>query len=261
MPDWFDAHNHLQDRRLAAVDDCVAAAKAAGVTGAVVNATSEDDWEIVADLAARQGGWIRPALGVHPWRAHEVKDGWLDRLREQLERDSTASVGEVGLDGWVDHPSLDIQRPVFLDQLRLARELGRPLTIHCLKAWNPFLELLKDDKPPPVFLMHSFSGSIELARQLIPMGAYFSFSGYFLTARKRGVIEVFRELPKDRILVETDAPDMAPPDWVVRHPLDDGSNHPANLPAIGEALAEALDMPANELAGLTADNARKCFGY
>ena len=107
--------------------------------------------------------------------------------------------------------------------------------------------------------MHSYGGSIEFARQLLDLGAYFSFSGYFLQPRKTAVVEVFKELPKDRILIETDAPDMAPPDEVVSHPLADGLNHPANLPAIGAALAEELGMEATELAELTTKNAKACF--
>ena len=109
--------------------------------------------------------------------------------------------------------------------------------------------------------MHSFGGSIETARRLIPLGAFFSFSGYFLQPRKAAVLEVFKQLPRDRILLETDAPDMRPPEDFVTHPLDEVRNHPANLAAIGTALAAALRMDPAELARQTAENARDCFGF
>jgi TatD DNase family protein len=102
--------------------------------------------------------------------------------------------------------------------------------------------------------MHSFNGSLETARRLLPLGAWFSFSGHFLHERKAAVRQVFKELPRDRILVETDAPDMSPPASHITHPLADGVNHPANLPAIGAALADLLEMGRDELAALVRAN-------
>ena len=108
--------------------------------------------------------------------------------------------------------------------------------------------------------MHAFGGSMETARRLIPLGAYFSFSGHFLDARKASVLETFRQIPRDRILLETDAPDMRPPDELLTHALPENLNHPANLPAIGRALATALTMHPEDLAELTWNNAAACFG-
>jgi TatD DNase family protein len=108
--------------------------------------------------------------------------------------------------------------------------------------------------------MHSFGGSIETARRLLPLGAYFSFSGHFLHPRKAAVLEVFRHLPPGKILLETDAPDMPPPDEIISHPLRGKINHPANLPSIGEALAAQLGLETNEFAELTRRNAAALFG-
>ena len=108
--------------------------------------------------------------------------------------------------------------------------------------------------------MHAFGGSIETARRLIPLGAWFSFSGHFLHERKSSLLEVFRHLPPARIVLETDAPDMRPPDDHVTHPLPEKLNHPANLPAIGQALAAALALNPAALAELTRSNATRCFG-
>jgi TatD DNase family protein len=223
-----------------------------------VNATCEADWPAVEALALAHPHFIRPAFGIHPWKARAAADGWWERLSGLLEKHPQATIGECGLDQWVSSPSMEIQLPVFMAQLDLARVMNRPVTIHCLKAWGLLIDALAEC-PPPRFLMHSFGGSIETARRLLPLGAYFSFSGYFLHPRKAAVLEVFRQLPHDRILLETDAPDMLPPDEIIGHPLPGKLNHPANLPAIGHALAAALGMDAGEFAEFTRANAEAVF--
>ncbi|MEO5714947.1 MAG: TatD family hydrolase [Luteolibacter sp.] len=258
---WIDSHNHLQSPRLGDPLPLIAAMRANGIRRCVVNATCEADWENVANLSAHHPDFILPAFGIHPWHAHTARPGWQEKLRTLLENHPQASIGECGLDTWVSQSTLDIQLPIFLDQLRLAREFDRPVTIHCLKAWGALFDAFSEAPPPPRFLMHSFGGSIETARRLIPLGAYFSFSGHFLHPRKSAVIEVFRQIPPDRLLLETDAPDMLPPPEIITHPLPENQNHPANLPAIGRALAEALEMTSEALAALTRENAKRCFGF
>lgn len=261
MHRWTDSHNHLQDPRLGDPTPLIAAMKSSGVARCVVNATQEADWVLVENLAEAEPGFVLPAFGIHPWHAHTATPGWHERLRSLLENHPQASIGECGLDTWISEPSMEIQQPVFLDQLRLARELDRSLTIHCLKAWRALFHAFSEAPPPPRFLMHSFGGSIETARRLIPLGAYFSFSGHFLHPRKSPVLEVFRQLPHDRILLETDAPDMLPPVEILTHPLPGNHNHPANLPAIGHALAATLGMSPETLAEITRDNAQRCFNF
>lgn len=260
MPGWTDAHNHLQAPRLGDRAPIIAAMLTAGVTRCVVNATSEDDWAAVEEIVSTHPDFAVPAFGIHPWQAHTARDGWQKRLESILEKHPASSIGECGLDQWVSSPPLSIQLPVFIAQLRLAREMKRPLTIHCLKAWAPLFDAFTHETPPATFLMHSFGGSIETARRLIPLGAYFSFSGHFLHERKRAAQEVFRQLPHDRILLETDAPDMLPPPETITHPLPENHNHPANLPAIGRALAGVLAITSENLADLTRENAARCFG-
>lgn len=256
---WIDAHNHLQDPRLADAPRLIAEMKRAGIDHCIVNATRESDWAAVEALALAHPDFISPAFGIHPWQAHTAGGDWLGKLQALLERHPRASVGECGLDQWITEPSIDLQRPVFLAQLRLARELDRPVTIHCLKAWGALFEAFDAAPPPRRFLMHSFGGSIEVARRLIPLGAYFSFCGYFLHPRKSAVLDTFRQLPHDRILLETDAPDMTPPPELIGHFLPENHNHPANLPAIGQALASALKLSPESLAQLSSENARRCF--
>jgi TatD DNase family protein len=154
-----------------------------------------------------------------------------------------------------------MQRAVFLPQMALARERELPVTVHALKAWEPLFEALKEEPPPERgFLLHSFGGSEELVKRLADLGAWFSFSGYFLQTRKAKVLEAYRAVPRERLLVETDAPDMLPPEEFRVEVLPEKVNHPANLVRIVEGLAEALGMEAGELGRLTEANARRFFG-
>lgn len=252
----FDAHNHLH--QFPEPDSVIAEMKAAGIAGCVVNGTSEDDWPDVAALAARHPDFVHPAFGLHPWHAHRRSSNWLDVLSGFLDRFPRASVGECGLDRWIDEPSLDEQLDVFLPQLALARERDLPVTIHALKAWGPLLDAFEKEAPPKCgFLLHSYNGSPEFVDQLVPLGARFSFSGHFLDPRKAKSLDAFRAVPADRLLLETDAPDMAPPEPCITHPLPDNRNHPANLPAIARALAEHLSEDPASLVTRCTENTRQ----
>ena len=257
---WIDCHNHLHFPRLGGAAALIAAMRGAGVQRCVVNATCEAEWAAVAALAQAYPETIVPAFGIHPWHAPEADAQWQERLAGWLEKFPLAGVGECGLDRRAAAPEVALQWPVFLAQLRLARQLQRVLTIHCVNAWGLLFEAFVQEAPPPRFLLHGFAGSVETARRLLPLGAYFSFCGALLQARRAAVLEVFRQLPPQRILLETDAPDMLPPPAWVSHPLPQACNHPANLPAIGSGLAAALGMPVADLAELTTNNARVCFG-
>ncbi|MFC7338821.1 TatD family hydrolase [Haloferula chungangensis] len=242
----LDAHNHLQ--RFSDPDRIIAEMKAVGITGCVVNGTSESDWPQVAELAERHSDFVQPAFGLHPWFAHQRSSNWFGTLTTYLDRFPHASIGECGLDRWVKHPEIDEQILVFLPQLALARERNLPITIHALKAWGPLLDALEKEPPPACgFLLHSFGGTPELVTQLIPLGARFSFSGYFLHPKKSAVLESYRAIPSERLLLETDAPEMLPPEEIISHPLPEERNHPANLPAIAQALAKHLRRPLEEL--------------
>ena len=238
----FDSHNHLQSGRFGRpVTKIVAEMRAQGIAGCVANATREADWEAEAALAREFPGTVFPAYGIHPWHADTASRGWEERLRERLLADPAASVGEVGVDGWVDEPAMETQLPVFVKQAEIAAELGRVMTVHCLKAWEPlFAAMDRAAAWPEKFLMHSYGGSIEVAERLLNKGAWFSFSGHFLHPRKAKALEVFRQLPQDRILLETDAPDMPPPMELIGFPLEEGVNHPANLRGIAAAFETRL---------------------
>jgi TatD DNase family protein len=185
-------------------------------------------------------------------------------LRDYLHAFSKAPVGEIGLDRWIANPDIEAQIECFRWQLELATELDRPATIHCLRAWGLLDEQLRTLRlPSRGFLLHSYGGPVEMIPGFVKLGAYFSLSPYFGHARKAQQLATFAAVPLDRLLAETDAPDMWPPDELNPHPLQhEGKtiNHPANLRVSYELLAQVRGVEVEELIGQIAQNYRRLFG-
>lgn len=261
----IDAHNHLQDPQLAAHSGEIFAVLAKlGVTKAMVNGTQEADWDAVAALA-REHGWVRPSFGLHPWHVAGRSPEWLNKLRALLVAFPSAGVGEIGLDRWIEGHDDAAQSEVFTAQLALAAELHRPATIHCLRAWGSLAEHLRRlPRPARGFLIHAYGGSAEMMREFAGLGGYFSFNAYFLHERKASQRAVFAEVPMERLLVETDAPSMPPPEVAgaqfVRDASGEPINHPANIELAYRALAEIRGVPVETLSRQMEDNYNTLFG-
>ncbi len=262
---FFDAHNHLQGDRFAGrQSELLAACEETGIARMVVNGTGEADWPRVLALA-RTNSIVLPSFGCHPWYLRERTAGWLGNLEKFLDAVPSA-VGEIGLDRWKPGLSYAGQEEVFLAQLRLATERNLPVSIHCLQAWGRLHELLRDHpRPTRGFVLHSFGGPAEMIPAFTKLGAYFSFPGYFLHERKLRQRETFRQVPADRLLIETDAPDQLLPPEKCLHPLTETItgqplNHPANLPAVYAGLAELRGAPLTSLAARVEENFHRIFG-
>lgn len=262
----FDAHCHPHFASLAPfLENALSVARRVGLAGAVVNGTSQADWSRVGDFC-RSHDWARPAYGIHPWQAPGRTADWEGELRALLEASPIASVGEIGLDLWVEGHDLADQTALFLRQLAIAREYRRPATIHCVRAWEPLRQCLRKHPAPEAgFLLHAYSGPENLIPFFAERGAYFSFSPSFLAERKQSRREAFRLMPRERILIETDAPDLGPPADRNPRPLTEAAtgkplNHPANLDLSLESLAFILALEPSATAALTAENWRRLFG-
>ncbi|MDQ8203317.1 TatD family hydrolase [Pelagicoccus sp. SDUM812003] len=262
---FYDAHCHLQDERLGPyLEEVQESYQRLSVRRAVVNGTSESDWQAVADLVASVDR-ARASYGLHPWFVTQASSEWKERLRGRLDDDPSACVGEIGLDRWIKDYDIDAQRDAFHWQLGLAAERERPVTIHCLQAWGMMLESVEEcDLPSCGFLLHSYGGSAEMVESFAALGAYFSVSGYFALERKAKQREVWKQVPVDRLLIETDAPDMAGPDEYRKVSLrgEDGEeiNHPANIEGVYEFVSKLRAMPMDELKEVVRENFVRLFG-
>jgi TatD DNase family protein len=282
MPlNFYDAHNHLQDAWLTPHRAQVFRALAAiPLRGAVVNGTSESDWPDVAALA-KEHAFIISSFGLHPWNVGNATPAWRDALRRQLDASPRAAIGEVGLDRWIlerarpddsrlaglRRASLEEQLEVFTWQVALAAERNLPVTIHCIDAWGALLDALRATaRPARGFLLHAYGGSGELAREFTALGGYFSFNGYFLGERQRAKRDVFKTVPADRLLAETDAPAMPLPTVQRAYSLPglaDGNpvNHPANIGAVYAGLAELRGLSTEDLAAQLEKNFQRLFTH
>ena len=279
---FCDAHNHLGAPALGPhLPAILPALTAAGVTHVVVNGTEEADWPAVATLAASPPAHhpllhLTPSYGLHPWDTGNRSPAWLKTLRYYLEADPRAALGEIGLDRWMldrarpDDPRLaglrraplEEQQDVFQTQLALAVTLNRPVTIHCIDAFGLLLETLQSiPLPPRGFLLHAYSGSIELVAPFAALGAYFSFNGAYLAPRHERLRTLFQNIPLERLLVETDSPAMLAPPAHAPHTLATSPelNHPANLAATYAALASLREVSLTSLTAQVARNYRHLF--
>ena len=247
-----DAHCHLGDAAFDPDRDAVLArARAAGVTHVVVIGATLDEAARATTLARGTAG-LSATAGVHP---HEAKDWSPDaerRLRDLLRDPATVAVGETGLDYHYDHSPRDAQRRAFEAQLGIAAELGKPVVVHARDADDDVAALLKTAARGPVVL-HSFSSGAKVFDAGMDVGAYFSFSG-MITFKSWRLADRLTACPPDRLLVETDAPYLAPV------PHRGGRNEPAFVRDVAAALALARGEAPQVLGQRTAENAVRLFG-
>jgi TatD DNase family protein len=249
-----DAHCHLAD---GAFDgdraEVLTRARRAGVGHVVVVGESVAGSERALALARAIPG-LSATAGVHPHEAAAWRPDAERRLRELLADAAAVAVGETGLDYHYDHSPRDAQRAAFEAQLALAAELGRPVVVHARAADDDVAALLRAwGRRVPAVVLHSFSGSDTLFSAGMEIGAYFSFSG-MVTFKNWGHPRAMIACPADRLLVETDAPFLAPV------PHRGHRNEPAFVQDTAAALARQRGEPFAELARCTAENAQRVFG-
>jgi len=261
----YDSHLHLQDPRLDGIregpghgNDPSETDPPSEIVAQLANGTHPDDWPL---LAALKGDRIFRAYGVHPWRVDALPKNWDTALREYLSS-GAASVGEIGLDRWVEPRNEDLQMKVFVQQLQIASELRLAPSIHCVRAWGMLVDCLKKADLPKGFLVHGFAGSKEVLYQLLDLGGYVSFSAYGADPGRQRIRDAARACPMDRLLAETDAPGMVPPENVCRYRLSDAAgrmHHPWEIETAYDCLAEWKKMPVEELATKVEANFKRLF--
>lgn len=193
---------------------------------------------------------IFAAVGLHPDAADEIDR--IDEIRKLCDNKKVAAIGEIGLDYHYEEHSRDIQKKAFEEQLKLSAELDMPVVIHSRDAWEDTMELLRKYRPKGV--MHCFSGSAEIAREIVGMGMYVGFTGVVTFKNAKKALKALEAVPTDRLLVETDCPYMAP------EPNRGKRNYSGYLPYTIAAMAAVKGLSPDEMAEITAENAERLFG-
>jgi TatD DNase family protein len=245
---WTDDHCHLpEDVEAARVE--VAEAAEAGVTRLITIGTSVDESRAAIAVArALDGVWA--TAGVHP---HDAKDG-LDGLEALLSEPEVVGVGECGLDYHYEHSPRDVQRDVFAQQIALAHAHDLALVIHTREAWDDTFAVLEAHDVPRRTVVHCFTGGVDEASRALALGAYLSFSGIVTFPKAHDVRAAAAICPLDRLLVETDAPFLAPV------PHRGKPNRPAFVTLVGAAVAGAKSVSVEDIAAVTWANAETLFG-
>ena len=249
---YFDTHAHLDDEAFETDrDELIRSFAEAGVTR-VLNAGSDMESSRETAALCEKYDFIYGAVGIHPEAADRMKDGDLEELRELSKRKNIVAIGETGLDYYWDNVPREVQQDAFRKHCALASELGLPIVVHDREAHRDCFDIL-GEFPDLRVVYHCFSGSVEYARELVRRGYYFSFGGAVTFKNAKHAPEVLKNIPRERVMLETDCPYMAPV------PCRGKRNHSGLVPHIAEKIAELWEMTPAEVGRITTENALRFF--
>lgn len=246
----FDTHAHYDDEAFDEDRELVIGdIHEKGVIG-VLNCGASLEGARESVKLSEKHDFIYAAVGVHPSYADVVDSKVIDELEELTKYQKVRAIGEIGLDYyWEENPSRDVQKEAFRAQMKLAEKLNMPVIIHDRDAHADTLEILKEF-PNVIGVIHCFSGSVEFARECLKLGYYIGFTGVVTFKNAKKIIEVAKEVPLDRILVETDCPYMAPT------PYRGKRNQSSYIIHILEKIAEIKDISIETLNNHTISNVK-----
>lgn len=248
----FDSHAHLDDTRFDADRDEIFAALAENSVGYVMNVGCDLPSSERSIALARKYDFVYAAVGSHPDDAAQVDALRVERYRTLAQEAKVRAIGEIGLDYYYDDVPREVQRKAFAMQLELARQVQLPVIIHERDAHADALAMLADF-PEVRGVFHCYSGSPEMAMELVKKGWYIGFTGVLTFKNARKAVETAKMIPLDRILVETDCPYMAP------EPFRGRRNDSRYVPYMAKKLAELRGISEEEAAAATTQNAKRLF--
>lgn len=252
----IDSHAHIDEEKYDNDrEEVLENARSAGIE-LIINPASDEESSRRAVALSEKYPMVYAAVGFHPHdaKSYNFKEHG-QMLREWAKKDKVIAIGEIGLDYHYDLSPRDIQQSVFVDQLMIAKEIALPVVIHNRESMEDMLRLLKEYFSPEVGgVMHSYSGSVEMARIFLDMGFYLSISGTLTFKNARKLPEVVAMMPLNRLLVETDSPYMTPT------PHRGKRNEPAYVRFIAEEVARIRGMSIENLEEITTENTKRVFG-
>ena len=251
----IDSHAHLDDRRFNDDRDMLIKNFKNNNIELVINIGADLKTSVASVELADKYETIYAAVGVHPHSAKEVNTLVMENIRELTKNKKVVAIGEIGLDFHYDNSPRDVQRKWFIEQLKLAKELDLPVIIHTREASQETYDILKNNQDGTVRgVMHSFSGSAEMANLYVDMGFYISIGGPVTFKNARVVREVAEAVPLDKLLIETDCPYLTP------EPYRGKRNEPVYMKYTAEKIAEVRGISYDQVVKATNENAKRLFG-
>lgn len=251
MNNIFDSHAHYTDN--AFNDDrhpLLASMPKAGVCG-IINCGTDLNDSKESVLLSNKYDFMYAAVGIHPHEAEKANNNYLTELGGLLTDKKVVAIGEIGLDYHYDFSPREVQIRVFREQLRLASKFSLPVIIHDRKAHADTLEILREQKPMGV--MHCFSGSVEILKEVLDLNMYIGLGGAVTFKNAKKILSVISAVPLDRLLIETDCPYMAP------EPHRGKRCDSSLIPFTAAKIAEVKNISVDEVLKITAQNAQNLF--
>ncbi len=223
-----------------------------GVSGIINCGCDIPSSEMSLDFADKYP-YIYASVGFHPGCVEDYKEGDLDKIRELSMHERCVAIGEIGLDYHYGKDFKEEQKELFINQIRLANEVKKPVIVHEREAFSDCLEILKAERPEKG-VMHCFSGNKETLPLVLSLGMYIGVGGTLTFKNNVKTVEMCPLIPKDRLLLETDAPYLSPV------PLRGKRNHSSYIKYVAERVGELMNMTADEVIKITEENAKRLFG-
>ena len=248
----IDTHSHVDMLEEISVENAIKNAKDAGVKKILVPCASPKDLDKIYELVTGYEE-LYGLLGVHPSEVKDWDDSLISKIKEYSKSEKIAGIGEIGLDYYWDKSFNDLQKEVFIKQIKLANELNLPICVHDREAHKDSFYILKEYNKTSKVVMHCFSGSVEFARECIKEGWYLALGGVVTFKNAVKMKEVAVDIPLDRLLLETDAPYLTPV------PYRGKENQPAYVKFVAEEIAKLRGITFEEVAAVTSSNAEAVY--
>ncbi len=248
----IDTHSHINMIESLSLDEIIKNAFDNGIDKIIVPSAYPADMENIMDLVNKYDN-VYGMLGIHPSEVKSWDDSFIEKIKNYAKNSKIAAIGEIGLDYYWDKSFNDLQKEVFIKQIKLANELNLPIDIHDREAHKDTYDIIQEHNNGSKVIMHCFSGSVEFARECVKAGFYLGIGGVVTFKNAVKMKEVAKDVPLEKILLETDAPYLTPV------PFRGKENQPAYVKYIAEEIASLRGISVEEVAQITTENARTAF--
>lgn len=250
----FDSHAHYNDSRFEKDMDEVLSSMNENNVGMILNSCS--NLGEVPDILkiCEKYPFIYASVGIHPHDVKDLKDSDMDMLIKYAENEKVKAIGEIGLDYFYDNSPRDLQKKWFARQIEVAKQIKLPIIIHDRDAHKDCMDILRSENIQDIGgVFHCYSGSVEMAKEILDWGMYIAFGGSLTFKKSVRPVEVAKYVPLDRILIETDCPYLTP------EPHRGKRNSSLYIHYVAEKLAQIKGVSVEEIENATFENGKRCF--